>query len=131
MRVVSIDGVRFGLTICYDLRFPRLFDAITSASAECILVTAAFTEQTGKDHWHPLLRARAIENQIWIAAAAQWGSHPGHKRTYGHSLICDPWGTVVAERGEGPGVVTADLDLSYLTEVRRRLPCHAHRRDIR
>jgi predicted amidohydrolase len=127
--VADVDGIKVGLAICYDLRFPLLFQALSRAGAELIALTAAFTEQTGKDHWHVLNRARAIETQTFVAAAAQWGSHELKPRTYGHSLICDPWGTVIAECGEGIGYALATLDFAYLDAVRQRLPCLQHRRD--
>jgi predicted amidohydrolase len=128
--VVDVDGFRIGLSICYDLRFSALFTALGDAGAEILVVPAAFTAQTGKDHWRVLLQARAIEWQSWVVAAAQWGSHPNHRRTHGHSLIADPWGTVVCEASDREGFVVADLDLEYLRQVRARLPCGSHRRKI-
>jgi predicted amidohydrolase len=124
------NGVRVGLAICYDLRFSALFSALASASADMFCVTAAFTESTGMAHWATLLRARAIEHTTYVAAAAQWGSHPGGRRTYGHSSVIDPWGTVLAQHGEGEGIVSAVLDLGYQASVRARLPCLAHRRTV-
>lgn len=126
--VVELSGFRFGLSICYDLRFPELYRALVDRGAEVLLVPAAFTSYTGKDHWHVLLRARAIESQCWVVAAAQWGRHPGGRSCYGHSLICDPWGTVVAEASDRVGVIVHDLDRERLLEVRRRLPALTHRR---
>jgi predicted amidohydrolase len=126
--VVDVDGYRVGLSICYDLRFPELYRALVRAGAEVLVVPAAFTLHTGKDHWHVLLRARAIESQCWVVAAAQWGRHPRGQATYGHSLVCDPWGTVVAESSDKPSVVVATLDRDQLLDVRRRLPCLTHRR---
>ena len=93
-----------------------------------LTVPSAFTAETGKDHWHVLLRARAIENLAFVLAPAQAGFHGGNRRSYGHALVVDPWGVVLAEQGEGTGVAVADLDLDYLSEVRRRVPCLDHRR---
>ncbi|HEY2409281.1 MAG TPA: carbon-nitrogen hydrolase family protein [Polyangiaceae bacterium] len=127
----DVSGFRFGLSICYDLRFPELYRALVERGAHALLVPAAFTLHTGKDHWHPLLRARAIESQCWLVAAAQWGKHPGERRTYGHSLVVDPWGTIVAEASDRPGFILADLDRAYLESVRRAVPCLTHRKQIR
>jgi nitrilase len=128
---VDLDGVRIGLTICYDLRFAELFLALRRRGAELILVPAAFTLQTGKDHWEVLLRARAIETQCYVAAAAQCGGFPaggGTRYTYGNALIADPWGTVVARASDQPGHIAADLDRGYMDSVRQRLPVEQHRR---
>ncbi|MEZ4296007.1 MAG: carbon-nitrogen hydrolase family protein [Polyangiaceae bacterium] len=125
---MSIDAVGVGLSICYDLRFPELYRALSRAGVEIIVVPAAFTLQTGKDHWLALLRARAIEAQAYVVAAAQWGKHPRGRATFGKSCIIDPWGDVVAQASEGEGVVVAALDLAYLTRVRRNLPALSHRR---
>jgi predicted amidohydrolase len=126
--VVDVGGWRVGLSICYDLRFPELYRALVEQGAELLVVPAAFTKSTGTDHWHPLLRARAIENQCWLLAAAQWGDHPGNRQTYGHSLAIDPWGTIVTELPEGVGVQCVDLDPQRLHDVRQRLPALQHRR---
>lgn len=126
--VVDIDGFKFGLSICYDLRFPELYRALSDRGAEVLLVPAAFTLQTGKDHWHVLLRARAIEAQSFVVAAAQWGKHPKGRASYGHSLVADPWGTVIAESSDGVGVIVADLDRAHLKRVRENLPSLEHRR---
>ncbi len=126
--VVEVDGFKVGLSICYDLRFPELYRALVDRGAEIIVVPAAFTLQTGKDHWHVLLRARAIESQCWLVAAAQWGRHPKGRASYGHSLVADPWGQVVAECSDRVGVIDADVDREYLERVRRTLPSLAHRR---
>ncbi len=128
---VEVDGLRVGLAICYDLRFSALFAALARGGLDVITLPAAFTEHTGKDHWHVLLRARAIEWQCWVVAAAQWGSHPGGRRTYGHSLIVDPWGNVVADASNRPGIVVADVDPALSESVRTALPCAAHRRTFR
>ncbi len=117
-----------GLAICYDLRFPELFRALVDRGAELVLLPAAFTVATGMYHWEPLLRARAIENGCYIAAAGQWGQWARGKQTYGHSLVVDPWGTVIAQCREGVGTVMADLDRDYLEAVRRRMPVLRHRR---
>jgi deaminated glutathione amidase len=127
LSVANVGGAEVGLSICYDVRFPELYRGLVDRGAEVILLPAAFTLATGKDHWHVLLRARAIESLSWVVAAAQWGSHPGGRLTYGHSLIVDPWGTIVAECLDQVGLVVADLDLGYLDEVRERLPCLRHR----
>jgi len=124
----DIGQFRVGLSICYDLRFPELYRGLVERGANVLLVPAAFTAHTGKDHWHPLLRARAIESQAYVVAAAQWGKHPLGRTTYGHSLIVDPWGTVVAEASDKVGVISAALDFDYLTQVRAAVPCLAHRK---
>ena len=126
-------GVKVGCAICYDLRFPELFLALRRAGAELIFLPAAFTLQTGKDHWETLIRARAIETQCWIAAAATWGryldgAHLDPRYTFGHSLICDPWGHVVAKVSDGLGWTTARLDPELTARVRRDMPVLEHRR---
>ena len=110
------------------MRFPELYRALSEQGAEVLLVPAAFTLHTGKDHWHVLLRARAIEAQAFVVAAAQYGSHPGARQTYGHSLVVDPWGTVIAEASDGVGIVTATLERERLDSVRRSLPSLSHRK---
>lgn len=129
-RVVTAEvaGHTVGLTICYDLRFPELYRLLALAGAELIFVPAAFTLYTGKDHWHVLLRARAIENQCYIAAPAQIGPHDPGQQCYGHALVADPWGTVIAEAANRVGVVVTTLDFAYLREVRQQLPSLANRR---
>ncbi len=126
--VVDVADLRLGLSICYDLRFPELYRKLVDARADVLLVPAAFTVHTGKDHWHVLLRARAIESQSWVIAAAQWGKHPRGRTTYGHSMIVDPWGTVVAEASDGVGLIVADIDPEYSARVRASLPSLDHRR---
>ncbi|MSP91463.1 MAG: carbon-nitrogen hydrolase family protein [Myxococcales bacterium] len=121
-------GARFGLTVCYDLRFPELYRALLDRGAEVLLVPAAFTLQTGKDHWELLLRARAVENQCWLLAPGQWGHHGGPRHSWGHSMIIDPWGHVVARCSDGEGFASAWLDPAKLADVRRNLPCAQHRR---
>ncbi len=129
-QVVSaeVEGHRVGLTICYDLRFPELYRALALAGAEIIFVPAAFTLFTGKDHWHPLLRARAIENQCYVIAPAQMGRHQPNAECYGHALVVDPWGTVIANAPNREGVSVVDLDLAYLRQIRSQLPSLANRR---
>jgi len=126
--VVDVDGFKVGLSICYDLRFPELYRALVDRGAELIVVPAAFTLHTGKDHWHVLLRARAIEAQAWVVGAGQWGRHPRDRVTYGHSLVVDPWGTIVAEASDGVGLVLARIERARLHDVRRGLPSLRHRR---
>jgi predicted amidohydrolase len=119
---------RVGMSICYDLRFPELYRALASQGAEAFFVPAAFTLHTGKDHWEVLLRARAIENQAYVVAAAQVGPHPPIRECYGNSLVADPWGTVIARAPNRVGITLAPLDFEYLKQVRRELPALAHRR---
>lgn len=129
-KVVTVDtpAGRLGMAVCYDLRFPELFRALREQGAEWVCLPSAFTWQTGDAHWYPLIRARAIENQVWLVAPGQGGQNSERRKTYGHSLICDPWGRVVAEMEEGPGLVVADLDLEHLNQVRARMPVWEHRR---
>lgn len=124
----DLFGTRFGLTICYDLRFPEHYRKLLDAGAEVLLIPAAFTLQTGKDHWEVLQRARAIENQCYVLAAGQWGHHGGPRHSYGHSMIIDPWGLVIARCSDGEGFATAWLEPELLASVRRNLPCAEHRR---
>ena len=124
----AILGWKVGLSICYDMRFPELYRALVDQGAEILAVPAAFTLLTGKDHWHALLRARAIESQAYVLAAAQWGTHPKGRRTYGKACIVDPWGEVIAQCSEGEGLAVATLDRGYLAQVRAQLPALAHRR---
>jgi predicted amidohydrolase len=119
---------RLGLSVCYDLRFPELYRRLVDRGAIALAVPAAFTATTGKDHWHVLLRARAIEQQCYVLAAAQTGHHYGKRWSYGHALIADPWGTVLAEHGEGEGVAVAEIDPSYVDKVRAAVPSLAHRK---
>ncbi len=128
VEVVDIAGFRVGLSICYDLRFPELYRALSEQGAEVLLVPAAFTLHTGKDHWHVLLAARAIEAQAFVVAAAQYGSHPGGRHTYGHSLVVDPWGVVIAQASDGVGAAHATLERARLEAVRHALPSLRHRR---
>ncbi|MBC6497231.1 MAG: carbon-nitrogen hydrolase family protein [Alphaproteobacteria bacterium GM7ARS4] len=120
---------KLGLTICYDVRFPRLFHTLAQGGAHIISVPAAFTRPTGEAHWETLLRARAIENGVYIVAAAQCGVHGGGRETWGHSLIISPWGDVLAQGdGTSPCVITAPFQREEITHARRRLPCHHHHR---
>lgn len=121
-------GWRVGLSVCYDLRFPELYRALMDPPCDLLCVPSAFTHPTGLAHWHVLLRARAIENQCYVIAAAQGGHHENGRRTFGHTLVVDPWGEVIGERDEGEGVVVATLDRTRLRDVRGRLPALAHRR---
>ena len=121
---------KLGLTICYDVRFPGLFARLAEAGAEVIAVPAAFTVPTGEAHWHVLLRARAIEAGLFVIAAAQVGAHADGRRTYGHSLVVDPWGEILLDMGERAGVGFATIDPQRIAEVRSRLPALSHRRAI-
>ncbi|MFO0677733.1 MAG: carbon-nitrogen hydrolase family protein [Polyangiaceae bacterium] len=124
--ITEVGDVKLGMTICYDLRFPELFRALGGEGARIVTVPSAFTVTTGKDHWHVLLRARAIENQVYVLAAAQHGKHPGGRSTYGKSVIVDPWGDVIAQAQEGESLALARLDFAYLDQVRTQLPCLTH-----
>ncbi|NRF66234.1 carbon-nitrogen hydrolase family protein [Aquincola sp. S2] len=121
-------GWRVGLSVCYDLRFPELYRALMHPPCDLIAVPSAFTYPTGEAHWELLLRARAVENQCYVIAPAQGGRHENGRRTWGHSLIADPWGQVLACRDEGEGIVLAELHRQRLAEVRQQLPALAHRR---
>jgi deaminated glutathione amidase len=123
----EVEGWKLGLTICYDLRFPELYRLLALEGCEALAVPAAFTLYTGKDHWEPLLRARAIENQCFVVAANQWGSYADGKAAYGRSMIVDPWGVVLAQAPDGDGVISAELDHERIADVRRRIPALANR----
>jgi predicted amidohydrolase len=130
---VIVNGTpagKLGLTICYDLRFPGLFARLAEADSDVIAVPAAFTVPTGRAHWHLLLRARAVEAGLFVVAAAQVGRHEDGRQTFGHSLVVDPWGEVLLDMGDEPGVGFADVDLARISEVRSRLPSLRHRRPI-
>jgi deaminated glutathione amidase len=124
----DVPGARVGLTICYDLRFPELYRILALRDARLITVPAAFTMETGRDHWEVLIRARAIENQLFVVAAGQIGEAPPHFRSYGRSMIVDPWGTVLATAPDAEGFVIADLRFDRLAEVRAQIPSLANRR---
>jgi deaminated glutathione amidase len=129
--VADLPDARIGLAVCYDLRFPQLFRAQAMAGAEVLTVPAAFTRQTGEAHWHVLLRARAIENGAWVVAAAQGGLHEDGRETYGHSLIVDPWGRVVADAGNAePGIVYAEIDTAASAAARKKIPNLRNARDF-
>jgi len=121
-RVVDLPWGRLGMTICYDLRFPALYQALARAGASFITVPAAFTKVTGQAHWHVLLRARAIETGCFIIAPGQWGTHANGRQTYGHSLIVNPWGEVLADAGEGVGVISAEINPGEVSAARQRIP---------
>ncbi len=121
---------RLGLAVCYDLRFPALFNALGSARCDIIALPSAFTVPTGRAHWHVLLRARAIEASAFVIASAQTGRHADGRQTYGHSLVVDPWGEVLLDMGDAPGVATLEIDLGRVAEVRAQIPALDHRRAI-
>lgn len=126
---VDVEGVRVGLSICYDLRFPELYRRLAAeGGAQVLLVPAAFMLHTGRDHWEVLLRARAVENQCYVLAAAQVGDHDPGRTCYGRSMVVDPWGTVLAQAPDEVGVTVADLDLERLARIRAELPSLANRR---
>jgi nitrilase len=125
---LQAGALRVGLSVCYDLRFPELYRALMSPPCDLLIVPAAFTHTTGQAHWEVLLRARAIENQCYVLAPAQGGLHDNGRRTWGHSLLVDPWGQVVAVLPEGEGFVMGEVDAQRLAQVRSQLPALAHRR---
>ena len=126
--ITEIDGIPVGLSICYDLRFPELFRILALKGAQAIVLPAAFTLMTGKDHWETLIRARAIENELYMIAPAQWGTHRPGKWCYGRSMVVDPWGTVVTTAPDGVGIAYATVDPSRVASVRRQIPSLANRR---
>jgi len=129
--VVNTPLAAFGLSVCYDLRFPQLYRALALAGAEVLTVPSAFTRPTGEAHWRTLLIARAIENGAFVIAPAQCGTHPGGRETYGHSMIIGPWGEVLAEvDGDMPGMITAEIDTARVAEVRAQLPVLLHHRAL-
>jgi predicted amidohydrolase len=119
-----------GMTVCYDLRFPQLYRTLAQAGADFLAIPSAFTVPTGKAHWHVLMRARAIENGCFVFAPAQWGEHAEGRRTYGHSLIVDPWGEVLADAGEGVGIVSARIEVDAIAKARRMVPSLQHDRVV-
>lgn len=128
--VASLPAAMLGLSICYDLRFPALYEALTNAGADILSIPAAFTVPTGKAHWEILLRARAIEAGAFVVAAAQYGTHEDGRKTYGHSMVVDPWGEILLEMGEGTGLGFCELDLNKVGEVRARIPAVANRQSF-
>jgi len=126
--VADLPWGRLGISICYDLRFPALYRALAEAGATMLAIPSAFTKQTGEAHWHVLMRARAIENGSFVLAAAQGGQHENGRSTFGHSLIVDPWGRILAEGGTEPGLVMAEIDLAEVAKARSRIPSLQHGR---
>jgi predicted amidohydrolase len=120
--------LKLGMTVCYDLRFPALYRALAEAGASFLAIPSSFTRQTGEAHWHVLMRARAIENGCYVFAAAQGGKHENGRETFGHSLVVDPWGRIVAEGGTEPGVVMAEIDPAEIAAARARVPSLQHGR---
>ncbi|GAA0615307.1 MULTISPECIES: carbon-nitrogen hydrolase family protein [Thalassospira] len=130
-RLAETEFGKVGITICYDVRFPHLFRDYAKAGANILSIPAAFTRTTGQAHWHTLLKARAIENGCFVIAAAQCGDHPGGRQTFGHSLIIDPWGQVLADGGTDPGFITAEIDLTRVDEIRRMVPSLGNDREYK
>jgi deaminated glutathione amidase len=126
--VANTELCPMGLTICYDLRFPELYRALVKQGAQLVFVPSAFTSYTGEAHWETLVRARAIENQVYVIAPGQFGKNPKSFATHGHSMIVDPWGKILAELADGPGMIMAEVDLDYLIKVRAELPALNHRK---
>jgi deaminated glutathione amidase len=126
--VADLPWGRLGLSVCYDLRFPALYRALAEAGASFLAIPSAFTKQTGEAHWHVLMRARAIENGCFVFAAAQGGKHEHGRETYGHSLVVDPWGKIIAEGGTEPGVIFAEIDPAQVAVARGRVPSLLHGR---
>jgi len=124
----EIDGITFGLTVCYDLRFPELYRSLALRGAQVLLVPAGFTLHTGRDHWEVLLRARAIENLCYVVAPAQVGKYPPDRQCFGRSMIIDPWGLVLAQAQDMPTVIMAEIDLAQIEHARAQIPCLGHRR---
>ena len=128
--VADLPWGKLGMTVCYDMRFPYLYRTLAHAGATLLTVPSAFTRPTGRAHWHTLLRARAIETGCFVFAPAQCGEHPGGRTTYGHSLIISPWGEILAEAGEEPGVVLANIDMTCVTQARTKVPSLTHDRTL-
>ncbi|HKS87524.1 MAG TPA: carbon-nitrogen hydrolase family protein [Pseudolabrys sp.] len=126
--LTDIPWGRMGMTVCYDLRFPALYRALAEAGATMLAIPSAFTKQTGEAHWHVLLRSRAIENGCFVFAAAQGGKHENGRETFGHSLIVDPWGRIIAEAGTEPGITVAEIDPAEVANARARVPSLQHGR---
>lgn len=127
-KVFKAPFATIGLSVCYDVRFPELFRTYVNARVDILSIPAAFVYNTGKVHWHILTQARAIENQMFVLAANQDGTHPGDRKTYGHSMIIDPWGKIIVEQQSQPGVIIADLDLEAMHKLRQSFPVHMHRK---
>jgi len=131
LTLAKTELANIGLSICYDLRFPNIYRRLALAGAEILTVPSAFTRPTGQAHWHILLRSRAIENACYVIAPAQCGTHPGERETYGHSMIIDPWGEVIAEASaDHPQVISAEIDLARVAKVRSQIPVLAHHKEI-
>jgi predicted amidohydrolase len=128
--IATTPIAKIGLTVCYDMRFPQLYRTLAKAGAQIITVPSAFTVPTGMAHWHVLLRARAIETGCFIMAPAQCGTHAGGRKTYGHSVIISPWGDIIAEAGEEPGIILAEIDLKKVDEARTRIASLQHDRNF-
>jgi predicted amidohydrolase len=127
--LVNAGGLgKIGLSVCYDLRFPELYRQLSQQGAEVLVVPSAFTAYTGKDHWRPLLRARAIENTCYVIAPAQVGEHYARRQSYGHAMILDPWGNILADAGDGEGMALASINPERLAQVRKQLPVLGHRK---
>lgn len=126
--VADLGFCKAGLSVCYDLRFPELYRRLANDGVDLIFAPSAFTAYTGQAHWEALLRARAIENQVYMIAPDQFGKSPRSFETHGHSMIVDPWGKILAERADGAGVISAEIDLDYLAQIRAELPALKHRR---
>jgi len=129
-QVITCDcgGIRFGLAICYDVRFPEMFNVLADRGVQVMLLPAAFTIPTGISHWEPCLRARAIETGCYVAGCGQWGRYARGRENYGHSMVVDPWGTVIAQCSEGVSTATAQIDIEFLESTRQRMPVQRHRR---
>lgn len=128
IKVTNTPYGKIGISICYDLRFPELYRELSKLGAEIVFVPSAFTMRTGKEHWEILLRARAIENQVYIVAPNQFGFHNEKKESYGNSMIIDPWGKVIARASDKEGIIWAEIDLNYLKDVRSSIPCLLHKK---
>ncbi|MGI9317132.1 MAG: carbon-nitrogen hydrolase family protein [bacterium] len=128
--IVECSLGKVGLSVCYDLRFPELYRILVNKGAQILVVPSAFSSTTGPAHWHTLLRARAIENFCYVVASAQEGTHPSGRKTYGHTLVVDPWGRVIAEKQSGTGLLMAEIDLKRVEQARKEIPSLEHRKPI-
>jgi len=124
----EVDGITFGLTVCYDLRFPELYRSLALRDAQILMVPAGFTLHTGRDHWEVLLRARAIENLCYVIAPAQVGQYPPNRQCFGRSMVIDPWGLVLAQAQDMPTVIMTEIDLEQIDRARAQIPCLGHRK---